>query len=60
MNLIRTKPVIAIDPGTTHSGVVLFDGKEVIYSNKEYENEALVQHLLFEELVDEMAIEMEQ
>ena len=45
MNLIKTAPVLCIDPGTTHSGVVLFDGLNITGIWKEYENNQLVSDL---------------
>ena len=34
--------ILAIDPGTTHSGVVVWDGRSVIHFQAEYENSALL------------------
>ena len=57
MELIKTDPVICIDPGTTHSGVVIFDGADVCSCWKEYPNNDLVDSLLCVPNVGEMAIE---
>lgn len=56
MELIKTHRSICIDPGTTHSGVVIFDGKNVCRSWKDYENEKLVAFLERTKIID-MAIE---
>ena len=37
--------LIAIDPGTESSGVVIYDGKKVIASYKDFENNDLVEQL---------------
>ena len=42
MNLTKSEPVLCIDPGTTHSGVVVFDGLDIIFKNTEFENEQLI------------------
>ena len=45
MELVKTEPVICIDPGTTHSGVVVFDGLNILEKNSECENDWLVEAL---------------
>ena len=45
MKLIKSDPVICIDPGTTHSGVVVFDGESILESHSEYDNNELVKCL---------------
>jgi hypothetical protein len=45
VKLTKTKPVLCIDPGTTHSGLVVFDGLKILYINAEYKNEELIEHL---------------
>ena len=45
MKLIKSNLVLAIDPGTTKSGVVLFDGENVLYTNAEMDNHDLVEAL---------------
>ena len=60
MNLTKSEPVLCIDPGTTHSGVVVFDGLDILYINKEYENAELIKYLGSSgtrELVSHMVIE---
>ena len=42
MNLIATSKVLCIDPGTTHSGVVIFDGLNISLIDKEWENQNLI------------------
>ena len=42
MELIKKHPVLCIDPGTRNSGVVIFDGINVLYSNPKYSNTDLV------------------
>ena len=41
MKLVKSDLILAIDPGTNASGVVLFDGENVLYSNAEMDNEDL-------------------
>ena len=45
MNLTKSEPVLCIDPGTTHSGVVIFDGLNITHIHKEFENTKLIKHL---------------
>jgi len=45
MNLIKSEPILCIDPGTTHSGVVVFDGKNILFSKSDYENNSLLNAL---------------
>jgi len=45
MKLIKSDPILAIDPGTTKSGVVLFDGESVLYSNAEMDNGDIIEAL---------------
>jgi hypothetical protein len=58
MNLIKTEPVLCIDPGTTHSGVVIFDGLNITRIEKDWENNDLVKYMEGgSEDVADMAIE---
>jgi len=56
MKLIKSHRSICIDPGTTHSGVVIFDGVNVCRAWQDYENEKLVAFLARTKIQD-MAIE---
>ena len=58
--LINTGKVICIDPGTTHSGIVTFDGEIVHMANSKMPNEELVDILegLPKNQESRMAIEM--
>jgi len=58
MELKPYKPVICVDPGTTHSGVVVFDGERISYAKKDIQNEELLLMLVLEPEAEEMAIEM--
>ena len=63
MKLIKSNPVLCIDPGTTHSGVVVFDGQNVLFADSEYDNKDLIEAIFnggffYEFAVIEMAIEM--
>lgn len=42
MKLKRSEQIVCIDPGTTHSGVVIFDGENVLNAWSEYSNCALI------------------
>jgi len=42
IELTKQEPVLFIDPGTTHSGVVIFDGENVLYHNSSFENLGLL------------------
>lgn len=42
----RKKAILCIDPGTTHSGVVVYDGEKVLYSNAEMENYTVLDFIL--------------
>ena len=42
MKLTATSKTLCIDPGTTHSGVVIFDGLNISLINKEWENQNLI------------------
>ena len=57
MKLVKTEPVICIDPGTTHSGVVIFDGLNINECWKEYPNTDLVKYLSASAVYGLMAIE---
>jgi hypothetical protein len=57
MNLIKTDPIICIDPGTTNSGVVVFDGLNVIECFKEFYNNELVLWLREDIYYSRMVIE---
>jgi hypothetical protein len=46
MKLTKSKPVLCIDPGTTHSGVVIFDGLNITRIEKEMENNELIRDIL--------------
>jgi len=56
MKLKRTAPVICIDPGTTHSGVVIFNGKNIDDAWSDYLNDDLIVFLR-KILISHMAIE---
>lgn len=59
LNRAGSATVWAIDPGTTHSGVVLLNGKEVVSADAQMENATLVRYLeLHTEPDEQMAIEM--
>ena len=57
MELVRSEPVICIDPGTNESGVVIFDGKSIIDKWSAYNNTELIEWLRSEEDLRLMAIE---
>ena len=42
MKLTATSKTLCIDPGTTHSGVVIFDGLNISLINKEWANKSLI------------------
>ena len=51
--------LLCIDPGTTHSGVVIFDGENVTHCWPERDNEDLVSAIgMYDRIADRMAIEM--
>jgi len=45
VQLVKSEVILAIDPGQKESGVVVFDGKRVVYSNSEMLNPVLVKKL---------------
>ena len=45
INLVQSERILCVDPGTTHSGVVEFDGVNIIPVSAKYDNEELVQLL---------------
>jgi len=45
IDLKVTKNILCIDPGTTHSGVVVFNGKKIIKSYSAYENNRLLNYI---------------
>ena len=57
MRLIQTEPVICIDPGSDKSGVVIFDGKNVLGSWDKLDNNELIEWLRTEKGIMRMAIE---
>ena len=57
MILIQTEPVICIDPGSDKSGVVVFDGKNILESYSDFNNDELIDWLQTDQDVEEMAIE---
>jgi hypothetical protein len=50
--------LLCIDPGTTTSGVVIYDGKNILESYPEIDNEELIHNAGLMGLPDRMAIEM--
>ena len=52
--------ILCIDPGPLKSGVVVFDGKKVIYTCADMDNEELLENFFFDEFdsCDLMVIEM--
>ena len=57
MKLEETEPIICIDPGTNKSGVIIFDGKNVIAKWSGFDNTELVEWLRLEQAIVVMAIE---
>jgi len=45
--LKKTEPVLCIDPGTTHSGVVVFDGENILYSKPDFDNNELIKYVAY-------------
>ncbi len=42
MQLQKFRPIIAIDPGTTHSGVVVFDGADILFVDSSMPNKEVL------------------
>ena len=59
MKLHHHKNLLAcVDPGTTHSGFVVFNGIDVLFADSHVDNEALLHMLASKGTYDHMAIEM--